>query len=118
MTTSHNLCAILLNTLVTYRVDTTPTPSIFTSVTARPALGKTFTYCLDVHLLVSRVPKGVGDAKSVYAASQQVGEGRKSETRQAQWVSVVEVLQDRYGDRTGRFGIFDIDSDGMLRDVF
>ncbi|KAJ9620634.1 hypothetical protein H2203_007842 [Taxawa tesnikishii (nom. ined.)] len=110
---AHNLSTILLNTAVTYRNAQDP-PSIFASTTAQPALGKTFPYLVDTHLFVSRVPKTERDAMAVYGNARS-GPGGKG---QAEWVNVVEVLQDRVGGRAGRFGVFGVDGYGGLKKVF
>lgn len=112
LTKTHNLCTILLSTATENANLRDETPSIFSSCALRPALGRSFTYLLDVHLLVHRLPKGRKDAMVVYGKQQQRAEGKGVEM-----VSVVEVLQDRHGGRVGRWEAFSIGAEGDLRDV-
>jgi hypothetical protein len=73
-------------------------PSIFTSTTARPSLGKTFASLVDCHVLLSMVPKRRKDA--------EVFVGGK--TGKAEAVYVMEVLGERYTDGVGRWAAFEI----------
>lgn len=82
--------------------------SIFPSMGVRPALGKTFAYQLDLHLLVSSLPKRRGDAEVV------VG-GRSG---RAEVVGVIEVLGDRGDERVGMWSAFVIDKNGSLKEAF
>ena len=126
VTQRHDVCTIIHNTTVTYSSTSTntsnnnnnnnsrtaePTPSIFASCALRPALGKTFPYLLDVHLLLHRLPISASDAKVVYAAHGSIP---KPEHRLA---SVLEVMHDRYGDRAGRWSAFRADAEGNLTAV-
>lgn len=85
-------------------------PSAFSSIVSKPALGKSLGYLVDVHLFVNRIPRAQKDVRAAYA------EGRAGEVdrRRVEWVNVVEVLQDREGDRTGRVGLFSVDDRGVL----
>ncbi|KAK5136394.1 hypothetical protein LTR08_003520 [Meristemomyces frigidus] len=112
LTRTYNICTVLLNNTITYATAKEEAPSIFASCVLRPALGKTFTYSLDVHLLVHMVPKTAEDAKATYG-----GEAQGKQRGAVKMVSVVEVLQDRYEDRVGKWAPFVVDSDGRLRDV-
>lgn len=107
LTNTHNLCTLLINGTTTYSQSKEGTPSIFSSCTLRPALGKTFTFLLDVHLLVHDVPKAAADAKVLYG-------GHRSD-REAEMETVVEVLQDRTEGRLGRWAAFSVEADGRLR---
>lgn len=113
LTRAHDICTILHNAVMTYQPKSTtePTPSIFSSCTLRPAVGKSFAYLLDMHLLLHRVPLTAADAKSIYAAHSAIP---KSSERLA---SVLEVLQDRHSDRVGRWSAFKVDADGNLAGV-
>ena len=112
-TRAHDICTLLHNAVMTYQPKSTtePTPSIFSSCTLRPALGKSFAYSLDMHLLLHIVPLTAADAKSVYAAHSAIP---KSNEKLA---SVLEVLQDRYSDRVGHWSAFKADADGNLAGV-
>jgi hypothetical protein len=123
ITRRHNVCTIIHNTAVTYSntgasnnnnnnsTTAEPTPSIFASCALRPALGKTFPYLLDLHLLLHRLPISAADAKAVYAAHGAIP---KPENRLA---SVLEVMHDRYGDRVGHWSAFRADAEGNLTAV-
>lgn len=113
LTRAHDICTLLHNAVMTYQPKsiTEPTPSIFSSCTLRPALGKLFAYLLDMHLLLHRVPLTAADAKSVYAAHSAIP---KSSERLA---SVLEVLQDRHSGRVGHWSAFKADADGNLAGV-
>lgn len=110
---THDICTILHNAVMTYQPKSTtePTPSVFSSCTLRPALGKSFAFLLDMHLLLHKVPITAADAKSVYAAHSAIP---KSSERLA---SVLEVLQDRHSDRVGHWSAFKADADGNLARV-
>jgi hypothetical protein len=122
VTQRHDICTIIHNTTVTYPNNNTsnsnnsptpaePTPSIFASCAVRPALGKSFPYLLDVHLLLHRLPISASDAKAVYAAHGAIP---KPENKLA---SVLEVMHDRYSDRVGRWSAFRVDAEGNLTGV-
>ena len=114
LTLAQHICTILHNAVMTYQPkspNTEPTPSIFSSCTLRPALGRSFAYLLDTHLLLHRPPLTAADAKSVYAAHSAIP---KSNERMA---SVLEVLQDRHSDRVGHWSAFRADPDGKLAGI-
>lgn len=113
LTESHDLCTLLLNNASTYAVaqaKAEPSPSIFSSCALRPALGKTFTYLVDVHVLVHEVPRTAEGARAVYGGERQ---GRE----EVEMGRVFEVLQDRYGGRVGSWAAFSVDAEGRPRDV-
>lgn len=113
LTRAHDTCTLLHNAVITYQPKSTtePTPSIFSPCALRPALGKSFAYLLDMHLLLHRVPLTAADAKSVYAAHSAIP---KSNQKMA---SVLEVLQDRHSDRVGHWSAFKADADGNLSGI-
>lgn len=113
LTRTHDVCTILHNATMTYqpKATTEPTPSIFSSCTLRPALGKSFAYLLDTHLLLHRVALTAADAKTVYAAHSAIPKSSQK------LVSVLEVLQDRHSDRVGHWSAFRTDADGNLASV-
>lgn len=82
--------------------------SIFASTSVKPTLGKTFAHQLDLHLLVSSLPKRRRDAEIVVG-----GRGVRAEV-----VGLIEVLEDRGDERVGLWGVFCIDRGGSLRGAF
>lgn len=113
LTHTHTICTVLHNATMSYSTNSTtdPTPSIFSSCTLRPALGKSFASTVDMHLLLHRIPLTAADAKSVYAAHSAIP---KSSQKLA---SVLEVMQDRHSDGVGRWSAFRTDADGNLAAV-
>lgn len=113
LTRTHDVCTIVHNAAATYSNNSTTssTPSIFSSCTLVPALGKTFAYSLDLHLLLHRMPLTAADAKVVYSAHSAIP---KSDQRMA---SVLEVLRDRHSDRVGHWSAFKADAEGKLATV-
>ncbi|KAK3112603.1 hypothetical protein LTR53_010953 [Teratosphaeriaceae sp. CCFEE 6253] len=109
---THNLGVLLTNTATTYAQAREDPPSIFASCALHPALGKTFAFLLDTHLLVHSVPKSPADARVVYGGKQDVGSRRGGEV-----VEVVEVLQDRSAGRVGMWAAFGIDAQGDIVEV-
>ncbi|GAB7353049.1 hypothetical protein MBLNU459_g3602t1 [Dothideomycetes sp. NU459] len=109
MAREYSLCAVLLNSTVTYR-DALDSCSVFASITSQPALGKTLPYLVDTHLFVNRIARTARDAV------QHEGSNSSSRSRaHSGWVNVVEVLQDRDSDRVGQFGIFTVDAQGLIK---
>lgn len=78
-------------------------PSIFTSNLAYPALGKTFPYFLDVHLLLSRLFSRGGHTHTYF--SSQIP-GHKKNQPDMEVVNLIEVLSDRWEGRVGQWGAF------------
>ncbi|KAK0936965.1 hypothetical protein LTR29_011464 [Friedmanniomyces endolithicus] len=112
LTRTHCLCTLLLNGTTTYSQSKEDTPSIFSSCTLRPALGKTFAYMLDLHLLVHVIPKTAADARRVYGSKHE----GKSE-QEAELVEVIEVLQDRHGSRVGKWTALTLDTSSNLAEL-
>ena len=107
LTKAHDLCTVLLNGVISSTNIRDETPSIFASCTLRPALGKTFTYMLDTHMLVHRVLRTAADARAAYKSTG--GASRNSDL-----TSVIEVLHDRHDRRLGRWAPFNIGPNGTL----
>jgi hypothetical protein len=77
-------------------------PSIFSSTTTIPMLGTTFLRALDVHLLISRLPRKRKDVRGFYAGRRDTVEG----------LSVVELVEDRSSGAVGGWGSFGLGVDG------
>lgn len=108
LTRTYSLCTIIMNSTlsnssrkVNFKEDS---PSAFSSCTARPALGKTWTYLVDMHLLLHGMPKTGKDASAVYGGQKVDGP--------AEMVNVIEVLHDRCEGRVGRWTAFHVGDDG------
>lgn len=73
--------------------------SIFASVAGKPALGKIYKHHIDTSIFLSSIPKTKEDAEIAFG-----GVGNPS------WknVSVLEVLNDRHGDREGQWASFEM----------
>jgi len=63
---------------------------------------------MDMEVLVSRLPRRKMDAKVYY--SDPGGKGTK---RGVEMVSVLEIVSDRWGGRSGAWGTFRESKDGM-----
>ncbi|KAG9671598.1 hypothetical protein KCU95_g17132, partial [Aureobasidium melanogenum] len=99
MAQAHNLCVILLSWSVSYGSDQERV-SIFEAIKARPGLGKSLGYLVDTQILIDAIPrkaksKGNGDL-----------------------VNVIEVIYSRGSHQTGKFGVFDVTSDGEIQSAF
>ncbi|KAI9775243.1 MAG: hypothetical protein M1839_001361 [Geoglossum umbratile] len=100
LTASHSLCSILLNSAYPVPNSTNSInhpASIFSKLPAhRPALGRSFGFCVDTRVYLSKVPKGGDDAEDRVLGR----DGGKV-------VGVVEVLGERSGGGEGRWGWWD-----------
>ncbi|KAK3723577.1 hypothetical protein LTR37_001829 [Vermiconidia calcicola] len=110
LTTTHNLCTTIINGTTSSTNFKDEAPSIFSSCTLRPILGKAFAHQLDNHLLVHEMASMTGKKKEANGTSRMSPDGRKI----AASVAVIEVLQDRNGGRLGRWAPFRIDGNGGL----
>lgn len=99
LTTTHNLCTTIVNGTTSSTNFKDESPSIFSSCTLRPILGKAFAHQLDNHLLVHEMVSTTGKKKEGNAAAGISTDGPKI----ADPVAVIEVLQDRNGGRLGRW---------------
>ena len=82
--------------------------SIFTSTSGKPALGRTYAYLIDTSVFLSSIPKAREDAATAFGGSGREGEKWES-------VGIVEVLRDRYSDREGEWGAFEINAGVELK---
>ena len=114
LTALNRLCTILINAAVginplkppEYRRHLEDNVSIFSSTMGKPALGKTFTYLIDLSIFLTSVPKTTADAVAAY------GDKSRADT----WTNavVMEVLKDRRGGREGRWAGYEIVSNVKL----
>ena len=136
MAIEHDICVIILNGTVSAAYPPHPqrhphpnreapisppssTSSLFASWTnQKPALGQTFPYCIDTHVLLSRVPSdmvravirrraGDEDSKKRVAPSRSRGMMDGDIRAGEEEVTVCEVLADRHGGREGRWACFE-----------
>jgi hypothetical protein len=91
-------------------------PSIFMDNTIRPALGKTFTYFLDLHVLLSVLPKTRRDVELLY--SSQTSFDRRNNILKPDLVNILEVVSDRYDGRVGKWASFVIEGGVRLSTKF
>lgn len=89
-----------------------PPPSIFASNKNIPALMGLLAPYLDLSLLVEKMPRRKVDARAVYADGEAVKRVRKG----VEMVSVVEVMSDRWGGKSGGWGTFVCEERG-IRDM-
>jgi hypothetical protein len=82
-------------------------PSIFMDNTMRPALGKTFTYFLDLHVLLSVLPKSRRDVELMH--STQTSFNHRIHNLKPDIVNILEVLSDRYAGRVGKWAAFAVE---------
>jgi hypothetical protein len=80
-----------------------PSPSLFASQIAVPALLGLLSRYTDAHVFISDVPRGRMDARVFYA---DVGGRERGKRRGVEMVRVVEVIGDRWGDRVGDWCVF------------
>ena len=108
LTRTWKLCTIVLCNSSTKRFVGEDMLSQFGSCHIRPALGMTFAYLVDMLLYVHSLPEAPSN-------KTPVKEGESSED--GEMVSVLEIVQDRYGGRLGRWAPFTWDSNGSLIEV-
>ncbi|ESZ91607.1 hypothetical protein SBOR_8006 [Sclerotinia borealis F-4128] len=138
LTHTQNILTILHNSTISTKTNYTkpgtrqsppPPPalqSIFTSTAQKPSLGRIFDEFLDLHIMISRVPKSRVDAEVLY------GQDDSFQNNEISYCLVFEVLRDecpvlgrdrdlgrRFGDREQRWGLFEIGAEGTkLVDAF
>ncbi|THV44814.1 hypothetical protein BGAL_0574g00060, partial [Botrytis galanthina] len=97
--------------------------SIFTSTAQKPSLGRIFDDFLNLHIMISKLPKKRGDAEMLYGRDDHTSPAGNEDVA---YNFVFEVLRDecpvlggdrklgrRFGDREQRWGVFDMgDGDG------
>ena len=111
LTSRHYFCTILTNAAVGTNLSKIPEyqhgpredVSIFSSTMGKPALGKTFTFLIDISIFLSAVPKTSDDAMIAF------GDGKEASSYQK--ALVLEILKDRCGNREGRWAAFEIAAD-------
>ncbi|KAB8294752.1 hypothetical protein EYC80_006714 [Monilinia laxa] len=135
LTHTQNILTILHNSTISTKINFTkhgtrqpPPPaiqSVFTSTAQKPSLGRIFDEFLDLHVMVSKVPKLREDAEVLYGQDENL-------QNEVSHCLVFEVLRDecpvlgkdralgrRFGDREQRWGLFEIGIEGTsLVDAF
>ncbi|KAF3006592.1 hypothetical protein E8E13_007059 [Curvularia kusanoi] len=86
-----------------------PPPSIFSSITAIPALMGLLGRFADAHVLLTMMPRGKLDARVYYADTGGRDRGKR---RGVEMVTVVEVFADRWGGSVGAWGCLNMKGDG------
>lgn len=97
MAQEHNLCVLLLSWSIPYGSDQERV-SIFENIKARPGLGKSLGYLVDTQILIDAIP-------------------RKARSKNGDMVNVIEVIHSGENHQTGKFGVFDITTDGEIKSV-
>jgi hypothetical protein len=86
-------------------------PSIFMSQTLKPALGRSFSHYIDLHVLLSSIPRRKADAQLFYAGVE-IGIQRSHLQSKPELITVAEIIIDRWDDRIERWAGFTI-TDGV-----
>jgi len=86
-------------------------PSIFASTAILPALGKTFASFVDLHLLLSVLPKTKQDARILY------GEQSSYIVQKVTFAFVLEVVMDRWNGRVGKWAAFHVGDDMTFKGI-
>lgn len=115
MTATYRLCTILVNSSSSPRaalsgrraVRDTAEPSIFSSMSGRPALGKPYALTVDFSILLFRYGKTQEPAPMMYVDEKEKVVGEE--------VCVMEVLSDRTGPCEGRWCVLEFSGDHELR---
>jgi len=82
----------------------------------KPALGRSFAHCVDLHLLLSKVPKRRPDAQIFYGGAE-VGVSHAQIQRIPEFVNIAEIIADRYSDRIGRWTGFAIYKGTLIKPI-
>lgn len=109
LTRAQSICTVVLSTAMTNKPSADEaTLSMFRSCTIRPVLGNGLGYLLDVHLYLHKLPR---------RSSQPDGERSGQQSKSANMVSVLEVVQDRMSDRLGRWAPFVFGDNGKIVNI-
>lgn len=109
LTRTQSLCTVVLSTAMTNKPNADEeTLSIFRSCTIRSVLGNGLGYLLDVHVYLHRLPT---------RSTESYGEMVKQHARSRESVRVLEIVQDRFYERFGRWAPFVCGEDGRLKDM-
>jgi hypothetical protein len=83
-------------------------PSIFGSHAFKPALGRSFSHCVDLHILLGKLPKRPHDARLLMSETSQT-------TNRLEMIDIAEVILDRWGGRVGLWSGFSIVNGAELK---
>ncbi|TGO09858.1 hypothetical protein BTUL_0152g00130 [Botrytis tulipae] len=127
LTILHNTTTSTKSTFANQHPSRQPSPptiqSIFTSTAQKPSLGRIFDDFLNLHIMISKLPKKREDAEMLYARDDNTSHVGNEDVA---YSFVFEVLRDecpvlggerklgrRFGDREQRWGVFEMgDGDG------
>ncbi|KAF7898719.1 hypothetical protein EAF00_005165 [Botryotinia globosa] len=135
LTILHNTTTSTKSTFANYHSSRQPPHlpptihSIFSSPAQKPSLGRIFDDFLDIHIMISKLPKKRGDAEMLYGRDENTSHVGSEDVA---YSFVFEVLRDecpvlggerklgrRFGDREQRWGVFEMGDQGMeLLDAF
>lgn len=116
LTKRHQLFTIVLGEAGFRSVAEDETLSAFKSCVMKPAVGYGIGFLVDVHFYLHRPFVGADSQKKMMIKKKGEGPaGAQSQDRNA--VSVLEIVEDRRGDRYQSYAPFDFTPDGQLQDV-
>ncbi|KXT04289.1 hypothetical protein AC578_7963 [Pseudocercospora eumusae] len=99
---TQDMCVMVLGDAHTKKVAEGETLSMFQSCLMRSALGDGVGHLVDTHLYLHKLPR-----KNPESVAEEAP--RKAH--------ILEVVQDRYGDRSSQWAAFEYDSDGRMKDI-
>lgn len=72
----------------------------------KPALGRSFAHLIDIHLLLSTIPKLKTDAQILYSSAEPAFKAYGQ--RKPDMINIIEVISDTRSNRIGRWAGFTI----------
>lgn len=115
LTKRHQLFTIVLGEAGFRSVAEDETLSAFKSCVMKPAVGYGIGFLVDVHLYLHRPFVGADSQKKMMMKKGEGPAGAQSQDRNE--VSVLEIVEDRRGDRYQSYAPFHFTPDGRLQDV-
>lgn len=99
---TQDICVLVLGDAHAKKVSEEETLSMFQSCLMRSALGDGIGHLVDTHLYLHKLPR---------KKSENAGKEAPEKAH------VLEIVQDRYGDRFSQWAAFEYDSDGRMKDL-